>query len=362
MGRVGKWKWQLLLCILGLGWLAVIAGSSAAALVDTYPEQLQVTSDPDEAADLKPSSSAVVQAAAPVDPDAEQHLVAEVYEVAEIQPSSSAVVQVSAPQPLASTGKPAALQMDSDSTQQPFAELGETTDLPAALSGGMLAVPYVEADQERQQLVAEPSDTTDARPTSNSAEVPIRQSSSVQQATATTPSSEDAEKQTTAVNQQSEPTPKGSGGDTEQTEYTWEDGDRTLTVILQSDLAIDEGASAKGAMADAPGGAIVKSEGSRSEGNEKSLPVFKSQSGALMTLPGGILLVLDPDWSQAEVNAFFSSNSIKLSKVEALGYIDNGYFIETEPGFPSLDLANSVAAQEGVMVSSPNWWTEVTVK
>ena len=237
------------------------------------------------------------------------------------------------------------------------AEMYETPDLQTSSSAG--TPPPVDPDPERQVLAAELSDVSDLQPFS-SAVVPAEQSMSLQQAAASAPSIEDAQEPTTGVNQQSKTTTKGSGGDTEQTKYTWEDGDRTLTVVLQSDLVIDGDASTKDAMADAPGGAIVKSAGPKSEG--KGLPVFKSQSGALMTLPGSILLVLDPDWSQAEVNAFLSSNSIKLNKVEALGYIDNGYFIETEPGFPSLDLANSVAAQEGVMVSSPNWWTEVTVK
>ena len=345
MNRVGKWKLQLLLCILGLGGLTVIAGSSAAAPVDPNSERQVLVVEQYGVSDLKPSSNAVTAVAAPVDPDAEQQApVAEVYEVAELQPSSSAVVQVSAP-------------VDPDAEQHLVTKVYEAADL---LSSSSVGTPSpVDPGPERQVLAAELSDVSDLQPLS-SAVVPAEQSMSLQQAAASAPSIEDAQEPTTGVNQQSKTATKGSGGDTEQTEYTWEDGDRTLTVILQSDLGINEDASTKDAMADAPGGAIVKSAGAKSEG--KGLPVFKSQSGALMTLPGGILLVLDPDWSQAEVNAFFSSNSIKLNKVEALGYIDNGYFIETEPGFPSLELANSVAAQEGVMVSSPNWWTEVTVK
>ena len=293
---------------------------------------------------MKPSSNAVTAVAAPVDPDPEQQaLVAEQYGVSDLKPSSSAVT---------------AAAVDPDRKRQVLvAEMYETPDLQTSSSAG--TPPPVDPGPERQVLAAELSDVSDLQPLSSTV-VPAEQSMSLQQAAASAPSIEDAQEPTTGVNQQSKTTTKGSGGDTEQTKYTWEDGDRTLTVVLQSDLFIDEDASPKDAMADAPGGAIVKSAGPKSEG--KGLPVFKSQSGALMTLPGGIMLVLDPDWSQAEVNTFFSSNSIKLNKVEALGYIDNGYFIETEPGFPSLDLANSVAAQEGVMVSSPNWWTEVTVK
>ncbi len=344
MNRVGKWKLQLLLCILGLGGLTVIAGSSAAAPVDPNSERQVLVVEQYGVSDLKPSSNAVTAVAAPVDPDAEQQApVAEQYEAPDLKPSSSAVT---------------AAAVDPDPERQVLvAEMYETLDLQTSSSAGTPSP--VDPGPERQVLAAELSDVSDLQPLS-SAVVPAEQSMSLQQAAASAPSIEDAQEPTTGVNQQSKTATKGSGGDTEQTKYTWEDGDRTLTVVLQSDLVINEDASTKDAMADAPGGAIVKSAGAKSEG--KGLPVFKSQSGALMTLPGGILLVLDPDWSQAEVNAFFSSNSIKLNKVEALGYIDNGYFIETEPGFPSLELANSVAAQEGVMVSSPNWWTEVTVK
>ena len=147
--------------------------------------------------------------------------------------------------------------------------------------------------------------------------------------------------------------------------YTWEDGDRTMTVRLQTDLVVQKGAdgsSVEIVAADAEGGSIVRS----ADGNEKSdkgtQPVFRSESGALMTLPGGVLLVLDPDWGQEETDAFFSGSDVSLDRVSELGYITNGFFVETEPGFPSLSLANVLAAQEGVEVSSPNWWTETSTK
>ena len=345
MSRVGKWKRQILLCLLGLGGLVIIAGSSAAAPVGTYPEQQQVTSELDEGADLKPASTAVVQAATPVDPDVKQQLIAEVYDAADLQPASTAVVQAASP-------------VDPDVKQQPVAEVYEAADLLSSSTAGSSDIPPVDSDAE-QQLVTEVNETSDL-PSSSSAVVPSPEVPPLQQAKVTTPIGGGEQELKASVNQQSEPTTKGSGGGTEQSEYTWQDGDRTLTVLLQSDLVIDEDASIKDAMADAPGGAIVKSAGTKSE--DKGLPVFKSQSGALMTLPGGVLLVLEPDWSQADTNAFFSSNSIKQDKVEELDYINNGYFIETDPGFSSLDLANSLATKEGVIVSSPNWWTEVTVK
>ena len=152
-----------------------------------------------------------------------------------------------------------------------------------------------------------------------------------------------------------------------QTEYTWEDGDRTLTVTLQTDLAIEERTTGealrdalKDALAATPRGNVVRSADSR--GRSTGLPVFTSPSGDLMTLPGGVLLLLDQDWGEARVKRFFADNAISRSDVSALGWIDNGYFIETAPGFPSLTLANALAGQEGVEISSPNWWQQVELK
>ena len=349
MNILGKWKRQILLCILGLGVLTIIAGSSAAVPVDPEPEQQALVAERHEAPNLPTLPNPVLLDVASVDPDSERQMLT-------VEPND-----VSDLRPLLSTVAPSTTPVDPvPEAQVLVAEQYEASDLPYSLSAGTPTKAPVDPVPEGQ-LVAELSAAPDLQPLASDV-VPTPQVPSLQQAKATTPAGEGEQELKATVNQQSETSTKGSDGGTKQTEYTWEDGDRSLTVILQSDLAIDEDASTKGAMADAPGGAIVKSAGAKGEGEGTSLPVFKSQSGALMTLPGGVVLVLDPDWSQAEVNAFFSSNGIKLDRVEGLGYIDNGYFIETEPGFPSLDLANGLAVLEGVMLSSPNWWTEVTVK
>ena len=117
-----------------------------------------------------------------------------------------------------------------------------------------------------------------------------------------------------------------------QTEYTWEDGDRTLTVTLQTDLVIEEraGEELTDVLATTPSGSVTRSANSR--GRSTGLPVFSSPSGALMTLPGGVLLLLDQDWPEARVKRFFADNAISRSDVSELGWIDNGYFIETAPG------------------------------
>ena len=145
--------------------------------------------------------------------------------------------------------------------------------------------------------------------------------------------------------------------------FTWEDGDRTLKVFLQSDLVVEKGSDGLPrdiVEADDSEASALRSADSRSK--DDTLPAFRSESGSLMTLPGGVLLVLSADWSQAETNVFFSDNGIKMDRVSELSYVANGFFIETEPGFPSLDLANELAALEGVEVSSPNWGRQAAAK
>ena len=155
----------------------------------------------------------------------------------------------------------------------------------------------------------------------------------------------------------------GATGPVQGDPYTWQDGDRTMTVQLQADLVVEKGAGGLPrdvVPANEDGTNVVRSADGQSTSD--TLPVFRSESGALMTLPGGVLLVLSAEWSEAETNAFFSDNGIKMDRVSELDYVANGFFVETEPGFPSLDLANALAVQDGVEISSPNWGREATPK
>ena len=144
--------------------------------------------------------------------------------------------------------------------------------------------------------------------------------------------------------------------------HTWQDGGRTRRAYLQEDLILSrEGAIASSgvAVARTADGPIVRvAEAGRSDG----LPVFRSQSGALMTLPGGVLLVFDSEWTESRTGVFFAANGIAMDRVSPLGEIPNGFVVETEPGFPSLELANRLAGLDGVRLSSPNWWKESTTR
>ena len=145
--------------------------------------------------------------------------------------------------------------------------------------------------------------------------------------------------------------------------FTWEDGDRTLTVYLQTDLVVEKGSGGLPRDIVAADDRVTNVVGKADSGSkDDTLPVFRAESGSLMTLPGGVLLVLSAEWNQAETNAFFSNNGIKMDRVSELGYVANGFFIETEPGFSSLDLANELSALNGVEVSSPNWGRDAVPK
>ena len=129
-----------------------------------------------------------------------------------------------------------------------------------------------------------------------------------------------------------------SGQSDQEQVYTYEDGDRTVRVLLQSDLEVSE----DGSVARGSGEHIVTKA---SVGGSTGQPVFRSESsGTLMTLPGGVLLVLDAAWSPAETNAFFARNQIAPDRVSAMNIAANSFFVETAPGFPSLDLATALAA------------------
>ena len=145
--------------------------------------------------------------------------------------------------------------------------------------------------------------------------------------------------------------------------YSWEDGDRTLNVVLQEDLVVQKTSEVTAADVVVSKGVVDSIVEKQTSHGSDAGPVFKSESGGeLMTLPGGVLLALDPTWDETQVEDFFSENGISADQVSELDFIPNGFVVETDAGFPSLDLANELASQDGVLISSPNWSREVETK
>ena len=158
---------------------------------------------------------------------------------------------------------------------------------------------------------------------------------------------------------------KGGAGSTpvQGTVYTWQDGDRTERVLQQADLVVqgtDENRADDEVVTRGDTESIVRKQPRHDEADAR--PVFRSPAGDLMTLPGGVLLALDAGWDRARVDRFFSENDIDRSRVEERDFAVNAFFVTTQPGFPSLDLANELAAADGVLISSPNWRAETVLR
>ena len=149
------------------------------------------------------------------------------------------------------------------------------------------------------------------------------------------------------------------GGDV----FTYRDNDTSVRVLLQSDLTVQQ------TSANTPADVVVM-KGTQHSIVRKQIrhgpdapPVFRSESGGeLMTLPGGVLLVLDATLNEKEVEDFFSNAGIPVSQKSELDFTPNSFLIETEPGFPSLELANRLADYDGVLISTPSWLREVDTR
>ena len=170
------------------------------------------------------------------------------------------------------------------------------------------------------------------------------------------PKSQTIQRSTGAVRSEPPAQPEGKT-------YSWEDGDRTLNVVLQEDLVVQKTSEVTAADVVVSKGVVDSIVEKQAGHGSDAGPVFKSESGGeLMTLPGGVLLALDPTWDGTQVEDFFSENGISADHVSELDFIENGFVVETGAGFPSLDLANELASQDGVLISSPNWSREVETK
>lgn len=198
-----------------------------------------------------------------------------------------------------------------------------------------------------------PTDTPAADPTPKPTEPPIEIGTR-----AVAEKSQVAFREPTTVAKSAEAAQSDQG-----TTFTWQDGGTTRRVVLQTDLVMLLAADVTPADVVVAGGGDVSIVQKEPRHGTDAAPAFRSQSGeSLMTLPGGVLLLLSPAWDESQVQSFFAGNGIALTRVSNLGPLPSGFEIETDPGFPSLHLANALAGQEGVVLASPNWWREVEAK
>ena len=148
-----------------------------------------------------------------------------------------------------------------------------------------------------------------------------------------------------------------------ETVYTWRDGDRTERVVLQAGLTVQKTATNRPEDVVVFRGEATSIVQLQPRHGPDAQPVFRSESGGeLMTLPGGVLLSLDPDWNTTQVEDFFRGHNIPEGRRSEIAFLPNGFLVETEPGFASLEFANTLAELPGVVISSPNWQMELEAR
>ncbi|TGL60329.1 hypothetical protein EHQ58_07490 [Leptospira ognonensis] len=110
------------------------------------------------------------------------------------------------------------------------------------------------------------------------------------------------------------------------------------------------------------GGAVGISKSLNQSQNQGYSPIFRSLKGsANLALPGNIIVELERGITEKQAEVFFGSKGLRIFKKHELDG-RNFYEVETPAGAASLNIANSLYGQSGVISSSPNWWREVTAK
>ncbi len=110
------------------------------------------------------------------------------------------------------------------------------------------------------------------------------------------------------------------------------------------------------------GGSIEISKSLNDNHGNGYSPVFKTIKGSnLLALPGNIIVELDPSMTEKQAEVFFGSKGLRIFKKHPLDG-RNFYEVETPAGAASLNIANSLYGQQGVISSTPNWWREVVAK
>lgn len=159
--------------------------------------------------------------------------------------------------------------------------------------------------------------------------------------------------------------------------HVWYDGDVAQSITLQEDLVAEFGnsgaAKSKDSAAQIVGlnggvriyrvsdsGVLGNIAAGKSLGSATLSPVFTTGAGERLALPGGVIVSLDASWSASQCEAWINGKgSLAQQKLPITG---NFYLISSDAGFASLDLANSLRGEAGVLSASPNWWRDLTTK
>lgn len=138
--------------------------------------------------------------------------------------------------------------------------------------------------------------------------------------------------------------------------YTWYDGGVPRTVWIDKSHVAELPDNNAGPR---EGIRIVPADEARSrDATERSntVPVFRDgpTGGRIRTIPGNIIVQLNPEWNAAQVAQWLRANA--LTEVHRMS--NNFLVIASPPGLPSLELANRLQESGTVVYAQPDWWEQ----
>ena len=92
-------------------------------------------------------------------------------------------------------------------------------------------------------------------------------------------------------------------------------------------------------------------------------PVFHdapNKSGSMRSLPGNIIVYLNPDWNQGQITHWMATRGFKV--VKNLAIRSNVYVLKTGPGMEALRVANTLYESGEVIAAFPDWWQETAMR
>lgn len=162
--------------------------------------------------------------------------------------------------------------------------------------------------------------------------------------------------------------------------YVWYDGDTPRRVWLDPNLVAEFGSGKESAVRETmpkarevpssqrgvrlwqvPEQAAQAARSVRSKQPQAEVsPVLRDAPGSnapMRALPGNVTVYLDPTWSEEQARAWLANRDLEL--VRKLDFGQNIFLVRTEPGLASLELANRLHGQDGVVAAMPDWWVQV---
>ena len=110
-------------------------------------------------------------------------------------------------------------------------------------------------------------------------------------------------------------------------------------------------------------GAVLNREETPGSMSTVYSPVFRdapNQSGSMRSLPGNVIVYLNPDWNQGQITLWMATRGFKV--IKKLAIKSNVYVLETGPGMEALQLANALYESGEVIAAFPDWWQESVMR